>query len=299
MMRIISILTVALLLIGCSQRPTPAPQPTFAVFDAPIVVTATIEGVPSPNVTVTPTLAAPESLSMDEALARLDPFSDADCELPCYNGLIMGSSTHNEVYNFFARIGIGLHDLIPGDFEEFRHDGTGRLGAWLTRTRDAAAIEQQDITPPLVSVYMVNNTADATFVSWSTYPDYLSVSNILTQLGEPASTRLGMVFSETPVTYLLELTYPSRQTSIIIYGDAIGDSSKQQVCFNADQVYAVSMGVFKPADTPIQQISYVEYLLPLAETLGIAYTDFAAAMSSTGCFDVPASSWSAWQSIEQ
>lgn len=273
------------------------------VIDVPIVVTATIEGVPSPNVTVTPTLAVPDSLNMDEAVANLDPFNSpiapTGCELPCYNGLYAGSSTQNEVYNFFASIGIGLHDLIPGDFEAFRNDGTGRLAAWLTKTRDAAAIQEQGITPPLVSIYMFENTADALFVSWSTYPTYLGVPQILAEMGEPTSMRLGMVFSAEPVTYLLELTYPERQTSFIIYGDAVGDASKQQVCFNAEQVYAASMGVFKAGDEPTQQISYVEYLLPLTETLGITYNDFAAAMTSTGCIDVPASSWSAWQSIEQ
>jgi hypothetical protein len=122
------------------------------------------------------------------------------------------------------------------------------------------------------------------------------VPQILTQLGEPPVLRLALVFDEDPPAYLLEMVYPDRQMGFAFYGQTLGDLSARQVCLNPDQVQASSMGIVAPGISPMEDILYVDRLLPLADTLSITYADFAAEMSGDGCIDVPAGTWTAWQS---
>src|SRR5689334_5748600 len=120
--RMLFTLLAAVMLAGCASRTSQQqPRPTVGVFNPPVMLTATVPGLPSPNVTPTRQLLLPESLSTAEILQRLDPFhspiAPQGCALPCYDGLQMGSSISNDVYDFYAHLGIGIPDLIPGDFE--------------------------------------------------------------------------------------------------------------------------------------------------------------------------------------
>jgi|GEM_PF-1852070 len=297
--RILLLLSAAMIMAGCgSSNPTPSPNSTFTVFDVPPLVTATIAGVPSPVMSPLPTLSYPESLTTQELHQRLDPFSNPpDCALPCYNGLVMGTSDVYDVYNFYARLGIGVPDLIPGDFPAVQQSGKGRLGAWLTKTSDAMNADQMGLSAPQMAIFVENNTAQSLNLTWGYYPPYLTAQQVLDKMGQPSALNLAILFAENPPVYILTMIYPDRQMGFAFYGTTVQNGDSLQTCLTKDQVANTVMAIVKQGDVPLSTIRFNEYLLPLTATLGISYEDFSAVLASTGCFDVPASTWDKWKSI--
>jgi hypothetical protein len=288
-----------LLLAACTAKPEPDTGPTPQIFNPPPVYTATIPGVPSPVYTPTIIINYQESLTTQELHQRLDPFGsvEGNCQLPCYFGLLLGQSETNDVYNFYAHLGIGIPDLIPGDYPAVRDHGTGRLGAALTKTTDALNANSMGLGAPQMGIYVQDNIAESLYLTWGYYPPYLPVSRVLTQMGQPGSLRLALIFVEDQPTYLLELLYPDRQTGFAYFGNTLGTANAPQVCFDADQVQSTTLAITKVGLTPMESIRYGELLLPLTDTLGITYPDFAAEMAGDACIDIPATAIPVWQAL--
>ncbi len=302
MRRIVPVAAGVILLAACSTVESSALAPTDADLPAPGVINAPpAESTADLLPTISPTrsLLFPESLTTAELHVRLDPFGAAypECFLPCYNGLIMGRSTTPDVYDFYARLGIGIPDLIPGDYPAIQ-DGTGRLGAWLTKSSDAASAAQMGLAAPLVSIYVLDNVAETLYVGWEYYPDYLTIPRIVEQMGAPDFIDLALIFGDEAVLYLLRMLYSDRQTGFAFYGEAVGDNAIQQMCFDKAHVRAVTLGLYKPGLPPLDGLQYGEYLLPIDQTLGLTNATFIEQVTAGSCIEAPAAAWPAWQDLE-
>jgi hypothetical protein len=296
----ITFLLLILLLGACTSKPTPEIAPTAGIFEPPPVYTATIPGVPSPVVMPTATINYPESLTTQELHQRLDPFASVEnvsCALPCYNGLVLGQSDTHSVYNFYAQLGIGIPDMIPGDYPMVRDHGTGRLGAWLTKTSDALNAESMGLAAPQIGIFLQDDIAETLYLTWGYYPPYLTVNQVLTQMGEPGSLMLAVIFEGDQPTYVLQVTYPDRQTGFAFFGNTTGAANTPQVCLNSDQIESTTLGITKPGLVPMDNIRYIELMLPVTQILGMSYADFAAEMAGDACLDIPATAVSAWQAL--
>ncbi len=289
-----ALLLVALLLAACSRITPTLPSSSLPLSTLPAAPSATPSHQPSP----TPTLAPPESLTLAELHQRLDPFNTAlpDCALPCYNGLLVGRSSLQEALNFYARLGIGITDLIPGDYEGIQ-DGSGRLGAWLLTASDAAQAAQAGMMPPLVDLYLESNVVQSVYVGWRYIPSYLTPARVLGVLGQPTHLDLALVFGEGPPAVMLRFLYPQVQAGFAFYTDASSSGDGWRVCFSTDQVGRAFLGIFAPDIPPMAGLTYSDRLLPLLETVGMTYEDFAAEMASTGCLNIPAERAAAWQAL--
>lgn len=287
-------LLAALLLSACSpiaSMPSSSspPPPTL-----PAVPSVAPSHQPSP----TATLAPPAGLTVAELHQRLDPFNKAlpDCTLPCYNGLLVGRSNLNEALNFYARLGIGITDLIPGDYEGIQ-DGSGRLGAWLLTASDVVQATQAGFTPPLVDLYLEGGVVQSLYVGWRYIPSYLTPAHVLETLGQPTHLDLALAFSEEPPAAMLRLFYPHVQTGFAFYADTSSSGDGWRVCFSEDQAGRAFFGIFAPDIPPMAGLTHSERLLPLLETIGMAYEDFAAEMAATGCLNISAERAAAWQAL--
>ncbi len=304
---VLLIVISAVLLAACLGTATPqtvASTPTGASAPPPSLATPPAETVFPPDEVQssplpTPTLSVPESLTTAELHRRLDPFgtTDRSCVLPCYNGLRVGQSGQQDVLNFYAWLGIGVQDLIPGDYEAVQ-DGSGRLGAWLTKTSDLLSAAESGLTPPLVDIYLESGLVQSIYVGWQYYPPYVTVSRTLEVLGQPAQVDLALVFSQDPPTYMLRLLYPTQQTGFAFYGQTIGDATVRQVCFSAEQVTSAFFGVFAPGIPPMAGLTYSDYLLPVEQTLSITQAQFAALATQEQCLNIAASLWTPWQALQ-
>jgi len=258
--------------------------------------------LPTPSPGVFPTeqpLLPPDILTTQQMHDRLDPFGEAipGCSLPCYNGLIMGQATLLDTYNFYARLGIGIPDLIPGDYQAIQ-DGEGQLRAWLTKTADADRAEEMGLGAPLVAVSIAHNTPEALYVNWSYEPPYLSVSTILGQAGEPDQLELALLFSEEPPVYVLVMVYDGWNGGFAFTGLTTGDATTRRVCLSDSQVRVTTMGLFAPGLSPMEDLPNNRFLLPLSEVLGISIAEFATRIAAGDCIDIPASTWPAWRALQ-
>jgi hypothetical protein len=295
--RILASVTALSLLAACSPSgPNAAlthPPPTAVIYDVRLPTS-----LPSTQ-TSGQALLPPETLSTEQLHARLDPFSGMtpDCSLPCYNGFTPGQAELIDAYNFYSRLGIGIADLVPGDYQAIQ-DGEGQLRAWLTKTTDADRAAEMGLAAPLASISVADNTPQSLYIGWGYEPPYLTLPIILQQLGAPERLDLALDFSQEPPTYLLQLVYADLSTGFAFAGATGGDSATRQVCLSGDPVQAVSMGLFAPGHPPMDGIPNSALLLPLSDTLGLSYEEFATRVTAGNCIDVPASAWPAWQSLQ-
>jgi hypothetical protein len=282
------------MLTGCGGSSS-VPTATFSAAGIvnPPIVTATYSGQP----TIQPARAIlpPENLTTVEMHARLDPFMNPPpgCSLPCYNYLIAGEANVNDVYDFYSRLGIGLADLIPGDYPGVQ-DGSGRLAAWLTKSRDAADAANMGLAAPLVTIYVTDNIVDTVSVGWEYLPPYLSIPQVLNQMGEPGELLIGIVPLATETAALIELGYSDQQTAFVYFMKSIPDAQGLRACLDADSVHSVSMGIARPSMVPMDGLEYSETLKPLGNALGMGYSDFASAMTTSGCLEIPSTALSQW-----
>jgi hypothetical protein len=295
--RITGFVVGLVLLVACGgPPPTPAAAPPLAPQEE-AATPAELEIVPTP-LQPTPDLPRPETLTTEQMHQRLDPFAGlaAGCALPCYNGLIPGASGAYETLLFYSRLGIGLGDLIPGDDQSLR-TGTGSASAWLTKTSDVTQAEALGLAPPLVDIYLQDGLTQYVYVGWQYYPPYLTLPRVLEMLGPPTRLDLALVFDQQPPLYVLQLVYGEQQTGFSFSGRTSGDDSARLVCLSGDGVSVTRFGVFAPDVTPMEGLSNSAYLLPLAETVGLPYEQFAALVSAGNCLAIPAETWGAWQAI--
>ena len=290
---------VLFFLTACSG-PTTSPQvtglpPTMDVFGSPYPT-----WTPGPLPALTPTLAArePDNLTTAELHERLDPFSSEACALPCYGGLIAGQSNTQDVIDFYSRLGVGIQDLIPGDYPKVE-DRTGRMGAYLSKTSDILEAMEGGFEPPLVDIYIENDVVQHVYVGWTRYyPPYLTLPRVLEMMGQPDQLTLGLVFGRAPVTFVVQVVYMDERVGFSYYGNTLGDAAVRQVCLSDEQVALTYLGLFAPDLMPMEGRADGEYLLPLEETLAISYADFAARMSGGGCLDIFSGQWGPWQAIQ-
>lgn len=290
-------LLAALLLAACTAATPSGGGLSPATLPPPPPTEATPTAAPALSPSPTPTLAAPESLTSAELHQRLDPFGGAtpDCALPCYNGLLVGRSGLPEALNFYARLGIGIPDLIPGDYEAIQ-DGSGRLGAWLLTASDVVQATQAGLTPPLVDLYVEGGVVQSVYVGWSYIPAYLTPTRVLEVLGQPTQIDLALAFEGDAPQAMLRFLYTSLQTGFAFYAAAERDDDGWRICFSEARPGRAFLGIFAPEVPPMAGLTYSERLLPLLETLGIAYEDFAAQMAAH-CVGLSAEQGATWQAL--
>jgi hypothetical protein len=284
------------LLVACAGPP-PTPVAPSPLPQGEAATPAPLEIVPTP-VEPTPDLPRPEVLTTEQLHQRLDPFVGlaADCALPCFNGLVPGASGAYDTLLFYSRLGIGLGDLIPGDDQSLR-SGTGSVSAWLTKTSDVTQAEALGLAPPLVDVYLQDGLTQYLYVGWGYYPPYLTLPRVLETLGPPTHLDLALIFDQQPPTYMLQLVYDEQRTGFAFSGRMSGDESALLVCLDDEGVSVTRFGVFALDAVPMEGLSNSAYLLPLAETAGLPYEEFAALAASGECLPIPAETWGAWQAI--
>jgi hypothetical protein len=287
---------VLLLLAACSSPGTPAP-PEAGPTASPTVESAPVQ-TPVP---LTPTFAPPipDSLTTQELHQRLDPLADptGSCPLPCYNGLVVGQSNTEDTLTFYGHLGIGVPDLIPGDYAALE-DGSGRLAAWLTKSTDVVQAETMGLAPPFVNVRLESDVVQFVYVGWEYYPPYLTVAHILDTLGPPDQLGLALNFENEPPRFTLQLVYPDQQTGFAFYGETTGDASYRAVCLSDEHLLVTLFGVFAPDVTPMGGLTDSDYLLPALETLGLAYADFDQQMRASECLTIPVDRWEAWVNLQ-
>jgi hypothetical protein len=283
------------LIAGCGEVSS-LPTATFSAgaIGNVSVVTATFSD--QPTIQPARALLPPENLTTVEMHARLDPFTNPPqgCSLPCYNNLIAGQASVNDVYDFYSHLGIGLSDLIPGDYPGIQ-DGSGRLAAWLTKTRDAADAEAMGLAAPLVTIYVTDTIMETLSIGWEYLPPYLPILQVLNQMGQPDDLLIGILPLSTETATLIELRYSERQTAFVYFVKSVPDSQGLRVCLDTDSVESVSMGIARPGLVPLDGLQYSETLKPLGDALGMGYPDFAAAMMTTGCLEISAAALSQWK----
>ncbi len=298
-------LVLAAAISGCGSPgaattgPEGAPPPPTVGISAvatPVPTGAARVSTPAPGGgPPTATLSAPESLTSAELNQRLNPFAGAEgCALPCYNGIVAGTSTLRDVLNFYARLGIGVPDLIPGDYEAAK-DGTGHLGAWLNKATDEVQAEQAGQQPPLLDVGVKDDRVQYVDVGWLTMPDYMTPAQVLASMGQPALIDLALTGGDQP-EFLLRLLYPAQQVGIVYDGAPQVSGGSWQVCAAPGAVGRTYFRTFAAGTTyaAMADLPHSDALRSLTDTLGLAYDDFAAQMVAGGCLTLSADQAAAW-----
>lgn len=298
--RFIAALPIAgLLLAACSQNdplavtsvpqqtPPGAPAPTTAEVQPPTATAPAAEALPPP-----------ESLTVSELHQRLDPFTPGveGCTLPCYNGLTPADASLADVLAFYTRLGIGSADLIPGDYDAVQ-DGTGRIGAWLTKTTDAGQAAAQGLDAPLVDVYVEEDAVQYLYIGWQYLPPYLTPARVLGEMGQPDDLLLAFVADEVPGVYSLRFFYEEPRAGFAFYGTAQGDAAQPTLCFTPEAVERAFMGLFAPSAPPMEGLAFNQYLLPVEEALGLSAEQFSAQVAGGGCITLTAEQAAQWASL--
>ena len=172
--RTLILFALFMLLSACRGRSEPAPtQPEGIIVDVEIEPTLALPT----SVTVEPgrELLPPIQMTTEELHALLNPLTESieGCALPCYLDLEFGSSDLLDIYNFYSSIGIGIPDLVPGDYQA-AEDGEGQVRAWLTRSTDISRAEELGLEPPQVTVNVGDGLAQSIIIRWDYLPSYLT-----------------------------------------------------------------------------------------------------------------------------
>lgn len=286
---LVFLILLAIGLAACGGAATPAPDPVLPGDASPAPGSTVVSFTPIPTFTLAPTATRipPETLTNQELHERLNPYvaTDPACTLPCYNGLIPGQSDMGGTMAFFARLGIGERDFIPGDYQ-VAQNGTGKLGAWLTKTSDITQAEAQGLPAPLVDLYVENGIVQNVYVAYGYTPSYLTPAAVLNQPAAPESIDLGLDVSASPVTYTLRLLYPATSHGVAFYGIATPTDAGYDVCFDSDHLRKAMFGLFAPNLPLMEGIPGVDTLRPIAEV--VSQQDFLTAVGSGGCLTLPA-----------
>jgi hypothetical protein len=267
--------------------PTSVPGVPQAPTWTPAVPIASVAAVVAPY---------PDSLTTAELEARLDPFASPDCKLPCYNGLTPGQGGLQEALNFYARLGISALDMQPGDYDAAQ-DGTGNLTATLIRTSDAQPSADAGSKAPRVDLLLNSNVVRSVYIHWRVPPSYVTVPRVLEVMGQPDQLDLALIFIEGKTTFVLQLVYTASRTAFAFLGEAPNDGSQLLVCLSNDRLSTILLEAFAPGEPPMDKQTHEKYLLPLQDTLGLPYADFAAQAGAGGCLSIPSSMWGPWQAL--
>jgi hypothetical protein len=278
------------LLTACGGRPTATPTALPAG--------GTNLAQPTPSLTQPTAIPAPppDRLTTEQLSQRLDPFGAPDCVLPCFNGLTPGDAGLVETLGFYARLGIGVTDLVPGDYQTAL-SGTGNVRATLMRSSDVVEAVQAGFVPPEANIYLDQGKVQIVYARWNAYPGAVAAPRILTALGPPDQVGLAMLFTaepNVPTRFVIEMLYPGKQTGFLYLGDAAGDAAARQVCLTDVAVKETIMGIYAPGLTPLSDNPAKARLLPLEQSAGVSITDFVAAAAGGGCLSIAADRWDQW-----
>ncbi len=288
--RLVVGLGLAILLSACGGAKTPAPNPALPV-GAPAYPPTPTKEPPTPLPT-----PAPETVTTAQIEQRLDPFGSPDCQLPCYNGLTPGDTGLYDALGFYARLGVGVPDLVPGDYQRAL-TGTGNLRATMMRATDISSALDKGYVPPETNIYLSNGKIQLIYARLGTSPTTLDVKRILTTLGAPDTVGLALTFTSdpnTPTNFQVEIVYTAKQTGFTFVGSTTGDSSAQKVCLNDTTVREVVMGVFAPGVMPLADSTTKAKVLPLDKAAGISTADFVTAASAGQCISIASDTWYQW-----
>jgi hypothetical protein len=289
---ILACLLATCLLAACSGDQTGG-TPSAGEANAPSLPTWTPA---SPGSTAAVVVPYGDSITTAELEARLDPFGSPDCMPPCYNGLVPGHGGLQEALQFYARLGISALDMQPGDYDSVQ-DGTGNLGAVLTRSSDILQTLNTGFAPPHVDLRLSDNVVRYVNIKWDGIPAYIALSRVLANMGQPDRLDLGLIFGGENPEFVIQLTYSTSQTGFAYFGDAPSDGSQLQVCLSPDHMKAALMGTYAPDEALMAGFSHEKYLLPIQDTLGLSFDDFVAQANAGGCLTIPSSQWDAWQTL--
>jgi hypothetical protein len=239
----------------------------------------------------------PDTLTAEQLNQRLNPFASPECALPCYNGLTPGIGGLPDALGFYARLGIGLSDFVPGDYQTAQA-GTGNLRATLMRSSDVVQALQGGFSPPEANIYLSGGKVQVIYVRWSAYPAYLAGPAVVTGLGAPDQVGLGMLFTtdpNVPTHFVVQMIYSGQQSGLVYLGDTAGDAGSRQVCLSDQAVKQSVLGVFAPGITPLGDNPARAKVLPLEESTGTSIADFTTTISAGGCLQIPADKWTQWR----
>jgi hypothetical protein len=284
---ILALLTLA----SCAAQPTAAPavEPTQTqAAGAPLPPTPLPTFTPLPTTAPTATPNPPAKLTVEELDQRLDPLGSDACHLPCYGFLTVGQADLDGALEFYSRLGIGLSDLMPGDYDGVR-TGSGDLHAWLNKATDQAAAEAAGYAPPLVDLTLQDGLVNQVYVGWTQMPERLDAARIAGGLGEPDTIEAAVVQDGESTTYMLRLIYSIWQADFVYYGPAaVNDAGLHQICVNQDTVQQVLFGVWEPGTGPKEGLAHSEHLQPIEELTGSSMSDLTAQLANGQCLIVSA-----------
>lgn len=302
MKRLILLVLLTVTLAACASGQT---EPTAASAQTGQQPPASLTPPPAATpLTLTPTssesgeVEPPDSLTVDALHQRLDPFTSTveGCMLPCYNGLTLANADLTDVLNFYARLGISTADLIPGDYDAVQ-DGSGRVGAWLTKTTNAAEAESMGLAAPLVDIYVEDNTAQYMYIGWQYLPPYLTAAHVLNVLGPPEAFELALVPGEASTEYMLRMQYDNGEMGFAFYGVASGDPAAPVLCFTADEAERTFFGLFAPGVPSMAGLAYDERLLPVDTALGVPADQAATEIVAGQCLSITPEQMAQWQGV--
>lgn len=283
---------LAIMLSACGGK-----TPTDPATNAPGFGTQPNPPAPTqPPPTPLPTIP-PETLTTDQVSQRLDPFGSPDCQLPCFNGLTPGDSKLPDALAFYARLGIGASDFVPGDFQHAA-TGTGNLRATLMRSTDITQALDAGFKPPETNAYLNDGKIQMVYVRYETYPASLAAARIISTLGAPDKVGLSLIYTtdpNTPTNFIIQMAYAAKQAGFSYLGSTTGDASAQQACLTDVGVRETVFGVFAAGFAPFSDNPAAPKILPLDESTGISAADFATAVTSNGCISIPADKWLQWR----
>nr|MBN1228619.1 hypothetical protein [Anaerolineae bacterium] len=294
------LMLMAIYLQSCSSAPaedtTGSPAPSVSVTPAastPVLQDDASSSQPDlPE--VTSTLAMPSSLTTEELQQLLNPlFQSDDCLLPCYNGLVPGQSGISEALNFYAALGLGPQDLMPGDYAAIQ-DGSGHLRAFLNKASDQVQAESRGMPPSLVDLGFEGGIVKYLYVGWQYLPEFSNLVDLNSRFGPPDRFELAVdLASETP-GYALFLVYSETHMGLAYYGDLQMTGEGGMVCLDNDRISAVFLGIFAPDIPAMAGLPLGDMLLPVEASLQIPFLSVVEQVGRAGCFDLTAEQLEAW-----
>ena len=251
------------------------------------------------ELTPTATLMPTESLSTADLMMRLNPFSSLDtaCQLPCYNRLTVGQGGLPEVMNFYANLGIGHPDMMPGDYDSVR-DGEGHLRAFLNKASDQVQAEDSGLEPVLVDVGFAGGKAQYLYAGWQYLPDFLSVPEVFANLGEPDRLELGLQLTDQNQTYMLLLYFQAEQAGFVYYGNIKQSGNAIDICSDAESATVTLLGLFARDIPALEGLTSAETLLPLKDAVDMSFETLAAQLSAGNCLTLTDAQTTQWQNMQ-
>ncbi len=223
---LITLLTSLLTLTACaaaaeSPTPTASPSPT---------ATATV--TPSPTATATsPTPSnTPEAadISLTDTIPDAPifngylfaPYDDPECQLPCWQGLVIGESGRDDVQEVFARLtGIEDYDF----FEDYEVEDQLDLGILEPISLDRAAgyewlREPGDGLHALSLIAIMDENQERLEGLWiDTGGDSLTPQYVLMNLGAPSNIYVSMNWYYDDVRFPMIFVYSDKGLAIFFY----------------------------------------------------------------------------------